>query len=231
MGSKSKQSGFTLIELLVVIAILSILAALLFPVLSQARQAAKKTTCSSQLRQTGMAFWLYASDHEDRAVPSYTYQNPEFSELAWDFGVLTDGKAVGGFLMPYIKDGRIHACPEFTGQSWGRPHSGYAYNATYLGGDEWRGTLPALATMAQTPSETVLVADAGYGQPVMGANYLRAPSDSLFLAGKVHARHNGRASVLWLDGHVTSTPLRHHLDPQNPHLGALSEDDTAYDLN
>jgi prepilin-type N-terminal cleavage/methylation domain-containing protein len=63
MGSKPR--GFTLIELLVVIAIVAILAAILFPVFAQAKLAAKKTQCLSNLRQIVVANVMYAGDHED----------------------------------------------------------------------------------------------------------------------------------------------------------------------
>lgn len=56
--------AFTLIELLVVIAIIAILAAILFPVFAQAREAARKATCQSNMRQIGMAFAQYATDHD-----------------------------------------------------------------------------------------------------------------------------------------------------------------------
>jgi prepilin-type N-terminal cleavage/methylation domain-containing protein/prepilin-type processing-associated H-X9-DG protein len=58
------RQGFTLIELLVVIAILAILAAILFPVFAQARDAARKATCQSNLKQFGAAFQMYAADHD-----------------------------------------------------------------------------------------------------------------------------------------------------------------------
>jgi len=60
-----KQRGFTLIELLVVIAIIAILAAILFPVFAQAREAARKTACTSNLKQIGMAFALYTQDFDE----------------------------------------------------------------------------------------------------------------------------------------------------------------------
>jgi prepilin-type N-terminal cleavage/methylation domain-containing protein/prepilin-type processing-associated H-X9-DG protein len=59
------KRAFTLIELLVVIAIIAILAAILFPVFAQAKAAAKKTACLSNLKQLGVAFMLYQGDADD----------------------------------------------------------------------------------------------------------------------------------------------------------------------
>ena len=74
--TKRKQSqrllGFTLIELLVVIAIIAILAAILFPVFAQAKEAAKKTSCLSNMHQLGLCFALYTGDSDD-VNPRYRF--------------------------------------------------------------------------------------------------------------------------------------------------------------
>ena len=71
----NSRRAFTLIELLVVVAIVGILAGLLLPALARARQQAWRTQCSSQLRQLGWAFHLYAQDHAD-GLPVLPDPNP-----------------------------------------------------------------------------------------------------------------------------------------------------------
>ena len=66
-----RKRGFTLIELLVVIAIIAILAAILFPVFARAREAARKATCMSNLKQITLAALMYAQDY-DEALPAVT---------------------------------------------------------------------------------------------------------------------------------------------------------------
>jgi prepilin-type N-terminal cleavage/methylation domain-containing protein/prepilin-type processing-associated H-X9-DG protein len=63
--------AFTLIELLVVIAIIAILAAILFPVFAQAKEAAKRTACLSNTKQTVLGFLMYTNDYDDTTPSVY----------------------------------------------------------------------------------------------------------------------------------------------------------------
>jgi prepilin-type N-terminal cleavage/methylation domain-containing protein/prepilin-type processing-associated H-X9-DG protein len=91
----AQHRGFTLIELLVVIAIIAILAAILFPVFAQAREKARQTQCINNLRQTGTALLMYASDYDNR-VPIFCFA--EYYQF-------------GARIQPYMKNRDILRCP------------------------------------------------------------------------------------------------------------------------
>lgn len=123
------KRGFTLIELLVVIAIIAILAAILFPVFAQAKEAAKKTSSLSNLKQTGTAAQIYLSDNDD-TWPLGHVASPVYGSHTWDAFVPVptsqftyDGSAadndrknaadcfVFNSMQPYMKNTQMLVCP------------------------------------------------------------------------------------------------------------------------
>ncbi len=106
------RRAFTLIELLVVIAIIAILAAILFPVFAQAKEAAKKTVCLSNLKELGLAFQLYGGDADDTFPTPITNKGTAGNSVAtpvipptWIVGDPNNTKEFkdAGGIYPYVK--------------------------------------------------------------------------------------------------------------------------------
>jgi len=86
-----RSRGFSLVELSVVIAIIGILAAILFPVFAQTREAARRASCQANLHQIGLALHLYAQDHDGRFPPRHHDLRP--------------------LVRPYLNSVSVFACP------------------------------------------------------------------------------------------------------------------------
>jgi prepilin-type N-terminal cleavage/methylation domain-containing protein/prepilin-type processing-associated H-X9-DG protein len=143
---RRSNKGFTLIELLVVIAIIAILAAILFPVFAKAREAARTTSCLSNIKQLGLAIKMYTAENEGFPVAHYQSAvaagdiawRPYFGG-AWAYTAAQDkyikGETIRGELDPYVKSANLWKCPSDTACApnfvEGKRYTSYKYRTWY----------------------------------------------------------------------------------------------------
>ena len=139
---RERREAFTLIELLVVIAIIAILAAILLPVFAAARERARQTTCSSNLKQIGLAILQYSQDYDELyPMGSMQIMNaqgstncPNRSQNWCDNGGGVLSTMWMDLVYPYTKSAQVFVCPSgpngADAQQWG------------TGGNSWCGNGP-----------------------------------------------------------------------------------------
>jgi prepilin-type N-terminal cleavage/methylation domain-containing protein/prepilin-type processing-associated H-X9-DG protein len=197
-----RGTGFTLIELLVVIAIIAILAAILFPVFSSAREKARQSSCGSNLRQVQLAIAQYAQDYDEQHP--HTYFGPAPGYYQWEEAVL-----------PYVKNDQLFVCPSASAiryvpdttpaqvdSNWSNPNypfprGGYAGNVAY-----WDGRCAA-----------GIVANHPFGFRSLAA--IDEPAGTFMFWDSAASGLPGRFDEGWQDGAQQPTTVNRSANPPN----------------
>ncbi len=198
-----KKKSFTLIELLVVIAIIAILAAMLLPALSKAREKAHAIACTNKTKQISTALMLYTQDYDDFLLPE-RQANPSGGYIYWFTGNPGEGYFANTYLgMPgsiapkgIMSAGNLLDCPS----NHNPPEIAGSYKLGYgINYEMNRNAKLKKITQVKKPSVHPSFSDA--------KDYMfKAYGDHVW-NDYVYTVHNGRANMTFLDGHAEPRKL------------------------
>lgn len=210
-----KKQNFTLTELLVVISIIAILAGIMLPALNRSRVSALGTACSSNLKQVGGVFTLFANDNDDALPPA------DFVALATPGGTAKEllkdsdnipwyaGLAKRKYLdkTPFSKENQMTKsfvnCPLLSGAPGKYNAYGVPVGNTEIGTETSNGSGIFKRKRIDMDGSHALAADSAYKKDVkQEAYFLSENPDHGDKDGEIAFRHMVRANVLMLDGRV-----------------------------
>ena len=195
------RCGFTLIELLVVIAIIAILAAILFPVFAKAREKARQSSCSSNVKQLTLAMLQYVQDYDE------TFPVSAFGSYTVDPWIFWPHQ-----MQAYIKNWQVMGCPSISYSSQSMTYHGMTYTPRPTYGFSvalWNSAAGTKLAQVPVPAEKYMDFDSNH--PALGDArcILTATTCAQWTCGanvattqKWLVPHNEGVNVGFIDGHV-----------------------------
>lgn len=222
-----KNPAFTLIELLVVIAIIAILAALLLPVLSKAKEKAHQTACLNNLRQINLGFQLYWGDFNEMfpAPGSKNAYGPQPEDwIWWQDGRSVANSAIARFVGNF--NPKLFTCPSDTRaqslQTQGvLPDDPYRYSYSLTSYDLEDDVNPGMSTIITKERQIYPFKSTQIINPGAKIMLVEESDDTINdprwvpSTGSISDRHRGRGNVNFADGHIEVELPPFGQDPTN----------------
>ena len=208
------RKHFTLSELLVVIAIIAILAAMLLPALSAARERARAASCISNMKQLSLACNMYSDDYDDSMLHAGYGNACRWMHLLHDFVPMIDtgkpgGSGIGSALLPVL------SCPSDPDFNYNYNHglkNNPNNNPSYGQNSMVRpsNTTPRTRGQIKNASNKIHFADSvhlgGSEDPnskITDASFVLVTGSDPEYPYSISKRHSNGCNILWVDGHVS----------------------------